>query len=249
MEVGRSIVVLASTRTNAPSRPSIFVADLRTLAVAMELRSDSFQHNVPIPAEFAFCAIAEVGHVRLAPNRNPHLAWSGAPEGTLSFAVICHDPDVPSQADDVNQEDRKVSASLPRVDFFHWVLVDIPATITEIAAGSHSDGVTPHGKPPGDAVHGVQGINDYTEWFANDESMKGNYGGYDGPCPPWNDEIVHRYHFSVYALDVASLDLSGCFTGAEARRAIFGHVLAQASAVGLYSLNPALNLDQVGTRS
>ena len=48
------------------------------------------------------------------------------PAGTRSFAIICHDPDVPSQGDDVNQEGRVVPATLPRVDFFHWVLVDLP---------------------------------------------------------------------------------------------------------------------------
>jgi Raf kinase inhibitor-like YbhB/YbcL family protein len=206
----------------------------------MELRSDSFEHERPIPGQFAFCVPAEVGHVTLSSNRNPHLAWSDVPTGTKSFAVICHDPDVPSRGDDVNQEGRTVPASLPRVDFFHWVLVDIPPRVMEIVEGSHSEGVTPHGKPPGPAPQGVQGINDYTGWFAGDESMKGDYGGYDGPCPPWNDEILHHYHFTVYALDVAHLGLSGSFTGAQAREAMRGHVLAQVSLVGTYTLNPAL---------
>ena len=49
-----------------------------------------------------------------------------------------------------------------------------------------------------------QGINDYTGWFAGDKDMAGNYFGYDGPCPPWNDEIPHRYVFTLYALDVAA---------------------------------------------
>ena len=40
---------------------------------------------------------------------------------------LCHDPDVPSRGDDVNKEGRIVPASLPRVDFFHWVLVDLPS--------------------------------------------------------------------------------------------------------------------------
>lgn len=206
----------------------------------MELRSESFEHDATIPGEFAFCVPAEVGHVTLAPNRNPHLAWSGAPTGTKSFAIICHDPDVPSRGDDVNQEGRSVPASLPRVDFFHWVLVDVPASVTTIAAGSHCVGITAHGKPPGRAPQGVQGINDYTGWFAGDDSMKGDYGGYDGPCPPWNDEILHHYHFTVYALDVESLGLEGRFTGAQAREALRGHVLAEAHIVGLYTLNPSL---------
>src|SRR5690606_35573033 len=154
----------------------------------MKLTSQSFTDGEAIPGEFAFCIPADEGHVQFGGNHNPHLEWSDVPPGTRSFVLICHDPDVPSKGDDVNQEGRTVPADLPRVDFFHWVLVDIPATVTEIAAGSHSDGVTARGKQPGPAphAHGVQGINDYTGWFASDEAMRGNYGGYDGPCPPWN---------------------------------------------------------------
>lgn len=62
------------------------------------------------------------------PNRNPELVWEDAPEGTRSFVVMMFDPDVPSVADDVNQEGKTVSKDIPRVDFFHWLLVDVPAT-------------------------------------------------------------------------------------------------------------------------
>ena len=101
-------------------------------------------------------------------------------------------------------------ASLPRVDFFHWLLLDIPPSIHEIAAGSHSDGIVSRGKPGPAAPQGLRhGFNDYTSWFANDTDMKGNYYGYDGPCPPWNVSIVHHYIFTVYALDVTRLDVQG----------------------------------------
>lgn len=53
-----------------------------------------------------------------------------------------------------------------------------------------------------------------------------------------NDAIPHRYHFTVYALNVPSLGLSGEFTGPEALRAMEGHVLAQGEVAGLYTLNP-----------
>ena len=69
-------------------------------------------------------------------NLNPHLAWSDVPAGTRSLALICHDFDVPSRPDDVNQPDREVPSDLPRVDFFHWVLVDIcRRRLTQIARG------------------------------------------------------------------------------------------------------------------
>jgi Raf kinase inhibitor-like YbhB/YbcL family protein len=148
---------------------------------------------------------------------------------------------VPSRGDDVNQEGRQVPADLPRVDFFHWVLVNLPATLGEIAEGSHSAAVTPNGKPgPALADGSRHGINDYTGWFAGDGQMKGNYFGYDGPCPPWNDSIRHRYVFTVFALDVEQLPLEGAFTGQQARDAMAGHILAQASLTGTYSLNPAV---------
>ncbi len=53
--------------------------------------------------------------------------------------------------------------------------------------------------------------------------------GYDGPCPPWNDSIVHHYTFTLYALDVARCPIEGKFTGTEVLAAITDHILDQAS--------------------
>ncbi|MBX3680477.1 YbhB/YbcL family Raf kinase inhibitor-like protein [Cognatazoarcus halotolerans] len=207
----------------------------------MKLTSTSFNDGERIPDSFAFCNPAAEGHVALAPNRNPQLAWSGLPPGTRSLALICHDPDVPSRGDDVNQEGRTVPASLPRVDFFHWILVDLPADASPILEAEFSDGVTATGKSGPAAARGTrQGINDYTGWFASDAQMSGDYYGYDGPCPPWNDEIIHRYVFTLYALDVERPDIPGAITGQAVRDAISGHVLDKASITGTYSLNPSV---------
>jgi Raf kinase inhibitor-like YbhB/YbcL family protein len=209
----------------------------------MKLASTSFEDGGVIPAEYAFCAPDPGSHVALSKNRNPHLAWSDVPSGTRSFAIVCHDPDVPSRGDDVNQEGRTVPKSLARVDFFHWVLVDLPADATGVDAGRFASSVTPRGKPGPQAPLGArQGINDYTGWFASDKEMAGDYYGYDGPCPPWNDEIPHRYVFTVYALDVARLPVEGAFAGADVRKAVEGHVLGQASITGRYTLNPAVKI-------
>jgi Raf kinase inhibitor-like YbhB/YbcL family protein len=207
----------------------------------MKLTSDSFADQGNIPERFAFGKIDGVNHVALAGNVNPHLAWSDAPAGAQSFVVICHDPDVPSKPDDVNQEDREIPDTLPRVDFYHWVLIDIPASVTAIAEGAYSDGITPRGKAGPLALDGTrQGVNDYTTWFAADRDMNGDYFGYDGPCPPWNDSIPHRYIFTVYALDIAELPFEGRFTGEDTIKAMQGHILAQASLTGIYTLNPRL---------
>lgn len=209
----------------------------------MKITSSSFSEGAAIPVEYAFCAPDAKTHATLSKNRNPHLAWIAVPTGTKSFALICHDPDVPSRGDDVNQEGRVVPRSLARVDFFHWVLVDLPAAMVGVTAGEFSSSVVPRGKPGPAAAHGARhGINDYTSWFASDPDMAGDYYGYDGPCPPWNDELPHRYVFTVFALDVARLAVDGRFGGREVRDAVRGHVLAQASITGRYTLNPAVKL-------
>ncbi len=207
----------------------------------MRVTSTSFADGQKIPGELAFCVPDAAHHVCLGKNLNPQLAWSDVPAGTRSFAIICHDPDVPSKGDDVNQEGRVVPAALPRVDFFHWVLVDLPVAVNAIKEGEFSNDVTPRGKPGPQAAQGTrQGVNNYTDWFAGDHDMRGDYHGYDGPCPPWNDEIVHHYVFTVYALDIEHLPLTGKFGGPEVRTAMQGHILAEASLTGTYTLNPKL---------
>jgi len=209
----------------------------------MRLTSTSFQNNRAIPADYAFCAPDPKAHITMSKNLNPHLAWSDAPPKTRSFVLICHDPDVPSKGDDVNQEGRTIPATLPRVDFFHWVLVDIEPTTIQIKAGQYSSGITARGKPGPESVNGSrQGLNDYTGWFASDPKMSGKYFGYDGPCPPWNDEIKHRYVFTLYAVDFARCPVGGAFTGKEVLAAIKGHVLDKAELTGVYTLNPAVKI-------
>jgi Raf kinase inhibitor-like YbhB/YbcL family protein len=206
----------------------------------MKITSHSFQNHAVIPGTFAFAIQDPKTHITLSSNQNPHLTWSDFPKDTQSFALICHDPDVPSQGDNVNQEGKVVPASLARVDFYHWVLVNIPASTHEIAAGSHSHGITAHGKTAQQSPIGTPGINDYTAWFKGDANMEGHYFGYDGPCPPWNDELLHHYVFTIYALNVPSVSLSGPFTGADALQAIQPFIIDQASITGTYSLNPSV---------
>lgn len=206
----------------------------------MKLTVHSFPNGERFPDKYAFCIPADQGHVTFAPNYNPHLSWSDAPDGTKSFAVILTDPDVPYTGEDVNQEGKTVPKDLPRVDFFHWVLVDIPPAIHEIPEGADSKAVTPKGKEVCKTDYGLRGINNYTNWFESDKEMHGYYGGYDGPCPPWNDERVHRYFFKVYALDIETLGLTGIFGAPEALKTMKGHILAEAEWMGSYTLNKDL---------
>lgn len=207
----------------------------------MQISTNSFTPGEPIPARYAFAKHHPDDRVTLSENVNPHLEWSDVPEGTRSFAIICHDYDVPSKGDDVNQPDREVPADLPRVDFFHWVLVDLPADVRRIEEGEFSAGVEAGGKQTQEARYGTrQGLNDFTNWFAGDPDMEGSYYGYDGCAPPWNDSIAHHYVFTVFALDIEKVDVEGAFTGQDVRDAIKGHVLAQAALEGTYTQNPRL---------
>jgi Raf kinase inhibitor-like YbhB/YbcL family protein len=207
----------------------------------LKLASESFTDLGVIPPRCAFAEPDFAQHIRLSANRNPHLAWAGVPAGTHSLALLCHDPDVPSRADDVNQEGRTIAASLPRMDFFHWVLFDLDPFGGPILEGEFSAAVTPRGKAGPQAPRGArQGLNDYTRWFAGDQEMAGDYFGYDGPCPPWNDSIVHHYVFTLYALNVRKCPVAGRCTGPELLAAIEGRILDRAVLAGKYSLNLAV---------
>jgi phosphatidylethanolamine-binding protein (PEBP) family uncharacterized protein len=209
----------------------------------MKLWSNSWDNGERIAQRFGAGRPDGQGGATFSDNINPHLAWSEAPPGTQSFALICHDFDVPSRGDDVNQPDREVPADLPRVDFFHWVLVDLPASLATIDEGRFSRGFTPRGKPGpeiADLPGARQGLNDYTGWFAGNPEMAGRYFGYDGPFPPFNDSLVHHYVFTLFALRVARAPVEGDFTGAQVRAAIFPHVLAEATHSGTYTLNRRL---------
>ena len=210
--------------------------------MTMRLRSDDFSDMQAIPDACAFGKPGPDGEPCVwADNRNPHLAWSDAPAQTRSFVLLCIDGDVPTRADDVKQPGRSVPADLARADFVHWLMVDIPAECGELAQGSCGEGVIAHGKrspvgPPGSR----QGLNDYTGWFAGDADMAGDYLGYDGPCPPWNDERVHRYRFELHALDLPRLDLPEQFALADVRAAMHDQVIASATLTGTFTLNTAL---------
>ena len=204
----------------------------------MKLTILSFDNGGPIPPEFAMGIPTESGQATFGPNRSPHVQWSGEPEGTRSFALICTDRDAPSVRHDANQPDRTVPYALPRADFFHWVLVDIPADTHELPVGCDCEGVTLRGKSVGPTPYGVRGINSSTNWFAGNSDMEGDYGGYDGPFPPWNDERTHHYHFTLYALDTDSLGLHGAFDGADALLAMRDHILASAEWMGTYAIYP-----------
>lgn len=133
--------------------------------------------------------------VKAEGNTSPHLAWSGAPEGTRSYAVHCFDPDAPTGS-----------------GFWHWTVANIPADIRELATGASSAGL-----PKG----AIEGRTDFGE------------PGFGGAAPPAGHG-PHRYVFTVFAVDVETLDVTAETSGAVFGFNLFFHTLAKASITATY---------------
>lgn len=130
-------------------------------------------------------------------NRSPALAWSNAPAGTQSFALLVHDPDAPTGS-----------------GWWHWVLYNIPAGTSSLPAGA---GDAQKGLLPAGAV---QGRTDF------------GTVGYGGPCPPPGKP--HHYHFRLYALKIAKLELPADATAALVGFNVRAQSLGSAELTGLY---------------
>ena len=204
---------------------AVMLASTAYAADPLAVTVEDIAANATIPAAYALCKATPEGKSTAGENIRPGISWANAPAQTQSFAIIVSDPDVPASFKDASKDGVTVKADAPRQLFFHWGLVDIPATTTSI----------PGGKSDAAAKLGTPLINDLGGYISDAK----NYGG---PCPPWNDERVHHYHFTVYALDVKSLNLAASPTVKQALTAIESgnHVLAKSEIVGIYSLNKSL---------
>lgn len=199
----------------------------------LQVRLGGLTADGRLPVSAAYCPPAKMDPARY--NISPGVSWSRGPAGTHSYALIMADLDVPKDLSLINKPGVTIDADTPRVPLIHWVLVDIPPSITRLRKGEESAGFVLKGKPLGPTDHGVRGANIYTFFYPRDSDLAGPRGGYDGPCPPNNDVVPHRYVTYVYALDVATLGLSGLFFGEDAQRAMQGHILASGEAQARYS--------------
>ena len=210
--------------------------------MGLTLESTSIADGQPIAEVYAIAVPTPEGRAAMeGKDRSPHLRWSGEPEGTRSFAVSVVDPDVPADRTRMGVEGLPLGDDEPRVRFAHWLLADIPPYLHEIPEGADGDGFVAHGKKPGPtAFGGISGANGYRGLFEGNPDLDGTYGGWDGPFPPWNDEQIHHYETTVFALDVDSLGLPAGFTLEDLEASVEGHVLDTAQIVPTYTLNPSL---------
>jgi Raf kinase inhibitor-like YbhB/YbcL family protein len=150
----------------------------------LTLNSPAFTNNTRIPVKFT-CS---------GENKSPALAWSNVSSSVRSLALMVNDPDAPSG------------------NFVHWVIFDIPASVT-----SMPEGVPPTAKTAFGATQGQNGRGET---------------GYTGPCPPPGND--HHYHFRLYALD-ESLGLTSDADAARVESAMHRHILAQTDLVGIFA--------------
>jgi Raf kinase inhibitor-like YbhB/YbcL family protein len=103
----------------------------------LEVRSNTFTDGATLPESTVFNGFGCTGG-----NRSPDLRWSGAPNGTKSYALILHDPDAPTG-----------------VGFFHWIMWNIPGDVTELPenAGDPASGLGPRGAVYGHTDFGKPG--------------------------------------------------------------------------------------------
>jgi len=133
-------------------------------------------------------------------NISPHLRWHGFPAETRSFAVTCFDPDAPTGS-----------------GFWHLVLLDVPASVTELATGAASGDLT---VPAGSFL------------VRNDYSIK----AFGGAAPPKGDP-PHRYVFAVHALDLDDLASQGVDSDVSPAVAGFNlrfHTIARGMIIPVY---------------
>ncbi|HSI55451.1 MAG: YbhB/YbcL family Raf kinase inhibitor-like protein [Ramlibacter sp.] len=155
--------------------PALALAALSAHAAGFGLTSPDIKANSTMDPKFEANVFGCKGE-----NKSPALKWSGAPKDTKSFAVTVYDPDAPTGS-----------------GFWHWFVINIPATTTELPANAGAVGGA--NLPKG----------------ATNVRIDYGFAGWGGACPPQGDK-PHRYIFTVYALKTDKLEIPADATAAVA---------------------------------
>lgn len=163
------------------------------ILIVMEARADIMEKITVESSAFRYGEAIPKKYTCDGANINPPLSWAShtLPVNCKSIVVICYDPDAPSGT------------------FVHWVVFNIPATVTELPE-----------KVSIASLGGIEGTNSYTKQQ------------YDGPCPP---KGMHHYYFHVYALDIDTLSLTKTATAQEVDSAMKDHIIMQGELMGTYA--------------
>jgi Raf kinase inhibitor-like YbhB/YbcL family protein len=149
----------------------------------IQLSSTAFKEGETIPVTYT-CD---------GKNISPPLSWGNVPQDAQSLALIVDDPDAPAGT------------------WVHWVVFNMPPTLSSLSEGASS--------PGSQDTFGTPGTSSFRK------------SGYGGPCPPKGKP--HRYFFKLYALDV-KLELKSGASKADVEKAMQGHILAQGQLMGTY---------------
>jgi Raf kinase inhibitor-like YbhB/YbcL family protein len=159
---------------------------------SFSIASQDVADGVPLPPRHLHDGFGLAGE-----NLSPQLSWWGFPADTRGFAVTCFDPDAPTPC-----------------GFWHWLLVDLPASTTALPRGAGGDGTT----LPEPAFH-----------------LRNDFGG-DGfsGCAARPGSGTHRYLFAVHALACEVLGVGPDTSAAMASAAITAHTLGRAILTPVY---------------
>jgi Raf kinase inhibitor-like YbhB/YbcL family protein len=167
--------VLARQRTLISGFAALALVSGMAYAQKFELSSPDVAAGKTIGMNYVFNGFGSTGQ-----NISPALSWKNAPTRSKSFAIMVHDPDAPTGG----------------AGFWHWAVVNIPATTTALAQGAGT--LDSQGLPAG------------TQQIATDFGSP----GWGGPCPPVGN-APHHYNFTVYALKVDKLELPAKATASQ----------------------------------
>jgi Raf kinase inhibitor-like YbhB/YbcL family protein len=188
MSFGIDSAEVAMSDENRPPLPYAFFPPVATFVID----SDDLTDGEPLGNDQVFDQMGLSGK-----NRSPQIAWRGFPPETKSFALTCFDPDAPTGS-----------------GFWHWVVVDLAATVTSLPAGASNESALPPGA--------FETRNDY------------GTAGFGGAAPPPGDP-PHRYVFTVHALDVETLGLDASVSPAIVGFNLRFHAIARAQLVATYA--------------